>query len=154
MSLSSLTFDAALGGVDSAEAMAAPLDDTLSLSPSPFSPAPLAGLLVDTHFDARGRLGRLVAFLARAAHDDSPVVGLGIDEQTAVVIEGEVVEVSGLGDAWLVALESEVALAAGEALDVTASVAPLSLQERWPPTTGAHADGASALVIVDGAILR
>ncbi len=154
MSLSALTFDAARGGVDSVEALAAPLDDAVSLSPSPFSPAPLAGLLVDTHFDARDRLGRLIAFVARAAHEGSPLFGLGVDEQTAVVVEGDTVEVAGLGDAWLVALAGEVALVEGAALDATASVAPLSLQEQWPPATGADAAGASTVIVTDGVIDR
>ncbi|OGQ17587.1 MAG: hypothetical protein A2138_18445, partial [Deltaproteobacteria bacterium RBG_16_71_12] len=110
MSLSELTFDAAQGSVDATGAMAAPLDDAVSLSRSPFAPVALAGTLVDTHFDARSRLGRLITFLARAAQTDGPVIGIGIDEETAVVIDGQDVEVSGAGAAWLVALDGAPAL--------------------------------------------
>jgi cyanophycinase len=48
----------------------------------------LDGVLVDTHFGAREREGRLLAFLARLMSDgwhDAPL-GLGIDEETALAI--------------------------------------------------------------------
>lgn len=152
MSLSALTFDASLGSVDSTEALGDPLAEALSLSRSPFAVHALDDWLVDTHFGERERLGRLVAFLARAAHDGTPVLGLGIDEETAVVIEGESVDVSGAGDAWLVALDDAPALDRDTPLDARAHVAPLSRQAGWPPTTGAAAPDASALVVVDGVL--
>lgn len=150
MSLSALSFDAAQGSVDADQAMAEPLADRVSLSPSPFAAPPLNGILVDTHFSERARLGRLVAFLARAAHEGTAVIGLGIDEETAVVIDGDAVTVSGAGEAWLVALQGEVALAEGAPLDAVASVAPLSAQQAWPPVSGDAAPGATAFRVVDG----
>ncbi|MCC7108944.1 MAG: cyanophycinase [Deltaproteobacteria bacterium] len=150
MSLSSLAFDAAQGSIDSDLAMAAPLDDAVSLSDSPFAAPALQGTLVDTHFSERARLGRLVTFLARAGHQGTPVTGLGIDEETAVVIDGDTVSVSGAGEAWLVSLQGEVALAEGAPLDAVASVAPLSAQGRWPATSGADAPGAVPFTVVDG----
>lgn len=151
MSLSEVTFDAAQGSVDSTDALAAPLDDAVSLSASPFSSAALAGTLVDTHFDARDRLGRLIAFLARAAQADQALLGVGIDEETAVVIDGDTVEVSGAGEAWLVALDGEPVTGHG-ALDARALVAPLSQQQRWPPLTGSEAPGVAVHAVVDGAL--
>lgn len=150
MSLSSLAFDAAQGSIDADEAMAAPLGDRVSLSPSPFAAPPLRGTLVDTHFSERDRLGRLVSFLARAAYEGTPVTGLGIDEETAVVIDGDTVSVSGAGEAWLVSLQGEVALTEGAPLDAVASVAPLSAQGSWPATSGADAPGAVPFTVVDG----
>lgn len=44
------------------------------------------GALLDQHFLARGRIGRLLA--AVLAHDSVPV-GLGIDENTALVVDGD-----------------------------------------------------------------
>lgn len=150
MSLSEHAFDAAFDSVDSANAMAGPLDDVVSLSPSPLAAPALAGFLVDTHFDARARLGRLVTFLARAAHDGTSVTGLGLDEETALVIADGRVEVSGAADAWLVSLDEAPLLAEGVALDALAHVAPLSRQSAWPPLVGAEAPGARAFVVVDG----
>ncbi|MCC7071911.1 MAG: cyanophycinase [Deltaproteobacteria bacterium] len=151
MSLSSLAFDAAAGSVDASQALGDPLDDAVSLSPSPFAVDALEGWLTDTHFSERDRLGRLVAFLARAAHQGAPVLGLGIDEETAVVIDGNQVRVSGAGEAWLVALDEAPTLDGG-ALDARAHVAPLSRQGSWPPTTGAAAPDTRALVVVDGTL--
>jgi cyanophycinase len=55
--------------------------------------------LVDQHFLARGRWARLV--VATLAHPD-PGVGVGIDENTALVVDGGVGEVAGAsGVIWL-----------------------------------------------------
>jgi cyanophycinase-like exopeptidase len=45
----------------------------------------LQRVLVDTHFTQRDRLGRLVVFLARAY--STPLLGVGIDERTALIVE-------------------------------------------------------------------
>jgi cyanophycinase len=154
MSLGALAFDAALDSVDAGEALAAPLAERVSLSSSPFAPRATAGVLVDTHFSERDRLGRLIAFVARGAHDGAPVVGLGIDEETAVTIDGASVQVTGAGEAWLVSLEDVAPLAADTPLDGSAFVAPLSAQSTWPPTTGAEAPGARRHVVEAGAPVR
>jgi len=83
MSLSALAFDARHGGVTSTEALAAPGDDVISVTPSPL--AAVDDVIVDTHFSARDREGRLLVFMARAGPG---VRGLGIDEETALVIDG------------------------------------------------------------------
>ena len=53
----------------------------------------LPGIVVDQHFSQRGRLGRLIAALAQ----QPAVLGLGIDENTAVVVNGDEFEVVGEG---------------------------------------------------------
>ena len=53
----------------------------------------LNGILVDQHFAQRGRLGRLLAALLI----EPSVLGLGIDENTAVIVEGDELEVIGAG---------------------------------------------------------
>src|SRR3954469_24003260 len=51
----------------------------------------LAGTITDSHFSQRGRLGRLLAAVAQYPHD----IGIGIDEDTAAVVEGDRLECFG-----------------------------------------------------------
>jgi cyanophycinase len=53
----------------------------------------LPGLLIDMHFAARGRLPRLLS--AVALNPDH--IGVGIDDNTAVLVEGAAFEVLGTG---------------------------------------------------------
>lgn len=57
------------------------------------------GVVIDTHFTARGRLGRLAGILARVVEEEAPprLLGLGLDEQTGVVLRDEGAEVIGVG---------------------------------------------------------
>jgi cyanophycinase len=50
--------------------------------------------LVDTHFSKRGRLQRLF----RRVAENPELLGLGIDEDTALVVRGHLAEVSGRGN--------------------------------------------------------
>ncbi len=45
----------------------------------------VSGLVIDTHFAERGRIGRLIGAVAQNPRN----LGVGIDEDTAIVIEGE-----------------------------------------------------------------
>ncbi len=50
----------------------------------------LKGVVTDTHFSERNRLGRLVAFVAKAeALAGRSLLGLGVDEDAAVAVEGD-----------------------------------------------------------------
>jgi cyanophycinase len=67
----------------------------------------LAHVITDTHFAIRGRQGRLVAFVARLAQEenDPSIAGLGIDQDAAMVVDGDGVGKfynRGTGYAWLV----------------------------------------------------
>jgi cyanophycinase len=53
----------------------------------------LPGILVDQHFAQRGRLGRLLAALVLEPAD----LGLGIDEDTAIIVSGDEFTVVGQG---------------------------------------------------------
>ncbi len=65
-----------------------PRADVVTLGPGM---AFLPGVVVDQHFAQRGRLGRLIAALVQ-----QPVVlGFGIDEDTAIVVNGDEVKVIG-----------------------------------------------------------
>lgn len=57
-----------------------------------------AGFLSDTHFDARGRLGRLTA----ALRDTSARWGIGVDEDTALFIEQDLATVAGHNGVFLI----------------------------------------------------
>lgn len=67
-----------------------PRPDTVAMGPGMGF---LPGIVVDQHFSQRGRLGRLIAALAQ----QPAVLGFGIDENTAVVINGNEFEVVGAG---------------------------------------------------------
>lgn len=53
----------------------------------------LPGIVVDQHFAQRGRLGRLIAALVQ----QPAIFGIGIDENTAVIVDGDEFEVVGEG---------------------------------------------------------
>ncbi len=73
----------------------------------------LPGVVIDQHFDERGRYGRLLSLVAHSPH----LIGMGVDEDTAAVItEGHLVEVVGRGAVTLFdggAMTSNVDTAAG-----------------------------------------
>jgi cyanophycinase len=53
----------------------------------------IGGVLIDQHFAERGRIGRLLSAVAQYPHD----LGIGIDENTALVVREAVFEVIGEG---------------------------------------------------------
>jgi cyanophycinase len=53
----------------------------------------LLGGVIDTHFSQRGRYGRLISAIAHYPHD----LGIGIDENTAIVVKDDKFEVIGEG---------------------------------------------------------
>ena len=58
----------------------------------------LPGVLIDMHFAERGRLNRLLSAVASYPHE----LGLGIDEDTAILAEGDCFEVLGTGSVTVV----------------------------------------------------
>lgn len=58
----------------------------------------LPGVIVDQHFEQRGRLRRLLAAVAQYPRD----VGLGIDEDTAIVVEDDKFRVIGEGTVTII----------------------------------------------------
>jgi cyanophycinase len=59
----------------------------------------VGGTTIDTHFTERGRLGRLLGVMARAAtdHRRAQLCGIGLAERTGLVIEGAHARVMGEG---------------------------------------------------------
>jgi len=70
----------------SAEVLADPHHVDVSLSRDFFSWRPMRGVITDTHFQQRDRLGRLVTFLARS-YIGRPLRGLGVSEGTVVLVD-------------------------------------------------------------------
>ena len=79
-------------------------------------------LITDTHFAARERQGRLIAFVGRLTQerDDPTITGLGIDEDTAMVVDGDGIGHfynRGVGYAWLIRpLKKPTQIVAGQPL--------------------------------------
>jgi cyanophycinase-like exopeptidase len=62
----------------------------------PFVP----NILVDTHYTARGRMGRLLGIMGKAAEDfqDHGFISIGLEERTGVVIQDQTAKVIGTGE--------------------------------------------------------
>lgn len=95
------------GSISSTHALADPLGHAVTLDHDFLHLPFLSRVVTDSHFGKRDRLGRLVAFLARAEHDGivKRPMGLGVDENTALCIDGDGVGrvyTDSHGHAWLV----------------------------------------------------
>ena len=110
------------GSITSPEALSDPLGPAVTLVGDFLHLPHLQHIITDTHFHARQRLGRLIAFVARLRHEGHPdVIGLGVDQDTALCVEadgrGRVVSRNG-GFAWLVQPDGlPVHIAPGKPLD-------------------------------------
>lgn len=82
-------FSAREDTVTSAVALQNPFDLHVTVERGFLALPNLGHIITDSHFVARDRMGRLVAFLARIVRDGwaQEARGIGIDEKTAVVIE-------------------------------------------------------------------
>ncbi len=87
--LGEFVFSAEEGTVYSDEALEDPYNPYMTLEVGLGALPALSGVITDSHFANRDRFGRLMGFLARLAVDEerSDVVGIGIDERTALVID-------------------------------------------------------------------
>ena len=78
------------GSQVSPAALADPLGDGNTIETDFLHIAQLKGVITDTHFSERARMGRLVAFVAKGEHlAGKPLLGLGVDEDAAVAVEGD-----------------------------------------------------------------
>ncbi|MCD9086091.1 cyanophycinase [Stenotrophomonas sp. SY1] len=111
------------GSVNSLAAMNDPMGSEVTMDKDFLAMPYLSNVVTDTHFAKRDRLGRLIVFVARAAQDagQSDIVGIGVDEDTALCVEadgrGRVHSLNG-GYAWLVMPQRTAdRLSNGEPLD-------------------------------------
>ena len=141
-------FDAMHGGITSADALKYPTDSEVSLARDfiAVNEPWMRGIITDTHFLQRDRMGRLVAFVGRVAEahwsrgDNQSyhlpgVLGVGISEHTAVLVDTH-------GDASFVGVGPAYFLKNGGALPTTCEEGkPLSWELpgitvwRWSNTT-------------------
>ncbi len=116
------------GSITSEEALRDPMGSAVTLVDHFLQLPPLysTGVITDSHFDTRNRLGRLIAFVARLAkeHGSAEITGIGVDENAALCLDedGNARLFSGHdgGHAWLVipqALRDAVAKDDGAAFD-------------------------------------
>lgn len=91
-------------GIETREALEDPYQDiTFTYNFFPWSH--LRGTIVDTHFDRRKRMGRIMAFIARQIQDgiSKSVLGIAISEETSLVIDKfGMAKVMGRGAAYFV----------------------------------------------------
>lgn len=108
------------GSVDTQEALKDPMGPAMTLVTDFLDIPYLAHVVTDTHFAARDRLGRLIAFVAHVRATTDPLaMGLGVDEDGALAVEG-----NGLGRfyhddvgyVWLVQPEGQPRAVLGQPL--------------------------------------
>lgn len=99
-------FSAQNDTITSGQALSNPYDRRLTLDRDFVTTLPgLDGTITDAHLYARDRMGRLLAFLARIIADAwvdraDAVRGIGVDEQTAVMVDAGQASVLGVGAAY------------------------------------------------------
>jgi cyanophycinase len=107
------------GSIDSAAALADPGGAAVTLVTDFLHMPRLAHVVTDTHFSKRDRLGRLVAFVAKARVRDPRAVGLGVDEGSALCVEADGtarLHTRDNGHAWLVLPKGRPSLTPGQPL--------------------------------------
>ena len=82
-------FSAANGTIDSPTALGNPYNNKVALARDFLGLPNMGGIITDSHFVTRDRMGRLVTFLARIVKDGwtGTAKGIGIDEMTAIALE-------------------------------------------------------------------
>jgi cyanophycinase len=97
-------FSAVNGTVTSDTALGNPYNKKVALDRDFLALPHMDGVITDSHFSARDRMGRLITFLARIVNDDwaTKALGVGIDERTALEMEPDgMATVVGTGSVYL-----------------------------------------------------
>ena len=114
------------GSITATEALHDPAGAAVTLVDHFVKLSLLSHVITDTHFMQRGRLGRLLAFVARLAadHHTAAITGLGVDQDSALLVDADgavrLLSWHPDGQAWVVVPEKlrEVGHAGGrKALD-------------------------------------
>ena len=146
--LGEFSFAAINDTIRSPEALANPFDDNMTIERDFLRFLVLAGIITDSHFGARDRMGRSVAFLARIRQEGwSPDPrGIAIDERTALLVEEDGSStVSGSGSVYFLRTsEAPKVCAPGKPLEI-ANVPILRLRggdkfnlRSWTGSAGAN----------------
>jgi beta-aspartyl-peptidase (threonine type) len=109
------------GSITSKEAMHDPLGKSVTLVGDFMHLPNMQHVITDTHFNIRGRLGRLVAFIANLRHAGHvDIIGLGVDQGAALCVDGNGVGhvfTIDNGFAWLVRPSGQPSVAPGRPLE-------------------------------------
>jgi cyanophycinase len=101
-----VSYDACSGGsARSAQSLANPYDADVTFTEDFFDWPPLRGIITDTHFVERDRMGRLLAFIARqlAGGRRKTFTGLAVERETSVVADARgAARVLGKGPVYVV----------------------------------------------------
>lgn len=103
-------FSSMIDTITSPEAMADPYGPLVTLTREFLSIPVLKGVITDSHFSQRERLGRSIVFMSRIVQDGwaSSVHGIGIDETTAVIVDADgKARVAGKGAAYFLTLDHQ-----------------------------------------------
>lgn len=112
------------GSMESKVALADPWDSGVTLESDFLHLRGLERVITDSHFSARARLGRSIVFLTRLAKaaPQARLIGLGIDENTALLIDGNGIgrlAEGSTGSAWVIRPQRPPdVLAAGQPLSI------------------------------------
>ena len=89
--LGEFSFSSMIDTIHSPEALADPYGNKVTLSRDFLRIPLLAGVITDTHFVKRGRLGRLIVFLARILQDGwaAQVRAIAVEEGAAVLLDAD-----------------------------------------------------------------
>ncbi len=103
--LGEFSFSAEHDSTTSKIALANPYDETVAIECRFIHIPLLAGIITDTHFVKRDRLGRTLVFLARLIHDGKSRMpsSIAVDEGNAVLLEADgAARLSGPGNAYFI----------------------------------------------------
>ena len=100
--LGSWIFSAQNGTVYSEEVLLDPYNEYVQFAELFVSLPLLEGVITDSHFSERARLGRLIGFVGRLRTEGMQVQGWGIDESTAFLIDAEGSQVVGAGSVFVI----------------------------------------------------
>ena len=100
--LGQFIYSGANQSVTSAEALANPYNKNMTLDRDFLAFPYLTRTVTDSHLDARDRMGRLAAFMARVVNDGwtSTARGVGVDVETALLIENGQATRVGVGSVY------------------------------------------------------
>jgi cyanophycinase len=94
------------GSIDSKSALADPLGPAVTMVGDFLHMPYLSHVVTDTHFTARNRLGRSIAFLAKVRMQSDPkAIGLAIDQDSGLCVDANGIGrffTSKAGEAWLI----------------------------------------------------
>jgi cyanophycinase len=154
-------FSSMIDTITSPEAMANPYEPLMSLNRDFLAEPGMKGIITDSHFSERERLGRSIAFMSRIIQDGwaSSVHGIGIDETTAVVLEPDgQARVLGKGSAYFMTLDHPAEVCAYKKALVVRGVKILKVHagkdSRFDFNSWTSERGVASEAFVDAGILK